>query len=74
MSSLSEFCRIWVCSSIPNHQLPNSNFSSYRPSNLGIEANIDRLLRRPRQGSSSLMHIIRRSEKLVVLAGVISIC
>ena len=36
MPSLSDFCRIWVCSSIPNHQLPNSNFSSYHPSNFRI--------------------------------------
>ena len=30
-------------------------------------SNVDLLLRRPRQGSSSLTHVIRRSKKLVVL-------
>ena len=43
------------------------------PFQLWHSSNIDRLLHRPRQGSSALMHIIRRSEKLVVLAGSISI-
>ena len=35
---------------------------------------IDHFLHRPREGRSVLTHIIRRSEKLVVLAGGISIC
>ena len=43
------------------------------PFQLQDGSNVDRLLRRPRQGNISLMHIIRRSEKLVVLAGGISI-
>ena len=45
---------------LPPFQLPDSR-------------NIDCLFRRPRQGSSSFMHIVRRSEKLVALAGIISI-
>ena len=43
------------------------------PFQLRDSSNIDYLFCRPRQGSSSLMHVIRRSEKLVVLAGSISI-
>ena len=43
------------------------------PSQLRDSSNIDSLFCRPRQGSGSLTHIIRRSEKLVVLAGSISI-
>ena len=27
MLSLSDFCRIWVCSPIPNHQLPSNSIS-----------------------------------------------
>ena len=45
---------------LPPFQLPDSR-------------NIDCLFRRPRQGSGSFMHNVRRSEKLVVLAGSISI-
>ena len=47
---------------------------SYTPFQLRDSSNIGRLLLRTRQGSRSLIHIIRRSEKLVVLAGSISIC
>ena len=43
------------------------------PFQLRDGSNIYRLPRRPRQGSNALMHIIRRSEKLAVLAGIISI-
>ena len=77
MPPLLDFLRIWVCSPITNHQLlvPNSNFSSCHPSNFRIHSsNINRLFRRPRQGSSVSMHAIRRSKKLVVLAGNVSIC
>ena len=39
------------------------HFSSYiSPFQLRDGSNIDRMLRRPRQGSSALMHVIRRSE------------
>jgi len=48
----------------PKSPLPNSNFSRYHLSNLLRDSsNIDRLLRRPRQCSSSFMHVVRRSEK-----------
>jgi len=43
------------------------------PFQLGDSSNIDRLPRRPRQGSSALMHVIRLSENLAALAGSISI-
>ena len=43
------------------------------PFQLRDSSNIDRLLQHPRQGSSALVHVIRRPEKLVVLAGSISI-
>ena len=48
----------------PKSPLPNSNFSRYHLSNLLRDSsNIDCLLRRPRQCSSSFMHVVRRFEK-----------
>ena len=43
------------------------------PFQLRDGSNIDRLLQRPGEGSISLMHMIRRSEKLVALAGGIAV-
>ena len=47
-------------SQITNYQA--TPFLKLPPFQLRDDSNIDRLLRRPRQGSSALMHIIRRSE------------
>ena len=58
-------------SQITNNQTPTSQATTFQ---LRDSSNADRLLPRPRQGSSLFIHIICRSEKLVVLAGSISIC